>query len=199
MTDSGAVVTHPPRRLTRLTETDPSKPSEYRFEEVYEAHFEFVWRSLRRLGVPTSAVDDAAQDVFVVVHRRLAEFEGRSRLQTWIFGIALRVARTHRRRAAKASVLDPLPDELQGRAETRPDAVNESKEAWAVVEQFLAELDEDKRAVFVLADLEEHTAPEIAEALGVRINTVYSRLRAARRQFEAAVKRHHAKEERVKS
>lgn len=199
MTDSSAADTHPQRRLAGNENTESPTPSELRFEDVYEAHFDFVWRSVRRLGVPASAVDDAVQDVFVVVHRRLHEFEGRSKLQTWLFGIALRVARSHRRKAARASVLDPLPDDVEGRAEHRPDRVNEAQEAWAVVEAFLEELDDDKRAVFVLSELEEHTAPEIAAALGIRTNTVYSRLRAARKQFEAAVKRHRAKEERDES
>jgi RNA polymerase sigma-70 factor (ECF subfamily) len=197
MTDSGPGDTHPKRRLARSEDTDSPTPSELRFEDVYEAHFEFVWRSVRRLGVPASGVDDAVQDVFVVVHRRLADFEGRSSVKTWLFGIALRVARSHRRKAARASALDPLPDDVQGRAEHRPDHLNEAQQAWALVEAFLEELDEDKRAVFVLSELEEHTAPEIAEALGIRTNTVYSRLRAARKQFEATVKRHRAKEERV--
>ena len=62
------------------------------FERVYEEHFDFVWRSLRRLGVPRSALDDAVQEVFLVVHRRLAEFEGRSSLKTWLFGIAVHIA-----------------------------------------------------------------------------------------------------------
>ena len=197
MTDSGPGDTHPQRRLARSEDTDTPMPSEPRFEDVYEAYFEFVWRSLRRLGVPASGVDDAVQDVFVVVHRRLADFEGRSTVKTWLFGIALRVARSHRRKAARASVLDPLPDDVQGRVEHRPDHVHEAQQAWAVVEAFLEELDEDKRAVFVLSELEEHTAPEIAETLGIRTNTVYSRLRAARKLFESTVKRHHATEGRV--
>lgn len=195
MTDSGRAVTHPSRRLAPRDDTAAARPSEYRFEDVYDQHFDLVWRSLRRLGVPASGVDDAAQDVFVVVHRRLAEFEGRSKIETWLFGICLRVARSYRRKAARAAVHDPLPEELV--AEQRgPDAVAASRRAWAVVEGFLETLDEDKRAIFVLADLEELTAPEIAAALGIPLNTVYSRLRAARKRFEGVVKRYRAEEER---
>ena len=67
------------------------------FKEVYDEHFRFVWRSLRRLGVRESDVPDAVQDVFLVVHRRLAEFEGRSKVTTWLFGICFRVARDRRK------------------------------------------------------------------------------------------------------
>jgi RNA polymerase sigma-70 factor (ECF subfamily) len=157
-----------------------------RFEQVYEATFDFVWRSLRRLGVPEAALDDAAQDVFVVVHRRLPEFAGRSSLKTWVFGIAQHVASDHRRllrRKGGHEQLDPtMPDAAPDPAEltARAEAVRE-------LDRVLAALDEDKRAVFILAELEQLTAPEIAEAVGVPLNTVYSRLRAARRAFEAAL------------
>ncbi len=172
---------------------------ELRFEDVWDEHFDFTWRSLRRLGVRPDSVDDALQDVFFVVHRRLADFEGRSAVRTWLFGIALRVARSYRRKAARSSVLDPLGPELSADASQRPDAITESNQAKVLVDAFLESLDEDKRDVFILAELEEWTAPEIAESLGIRVNTVYSRLRAARKQFEQAVRRHRAKEARVES
>lgn len=173
-----------------------ARPRTYVFEAVYEEHFEFVWRSLRRLGVPEASADDAAQDVFLVVHRRLDEFEGRSALRTWLFGIALRVARSHRRRFARKGRHEPLPAEVAGDTEM-PEETLERRRAADFLDQFLDSLDEDKRAVFVLAELEQMTAPEIETALGVKLNTVYSRLRAARKAFEAAVGRHHAKEARV--
>src|SRR4051812_45143312 len=71
------------------------------FDAIYEEHFDFVWRSVGRLGVDAAAVEDAAQDVFVIAHRRLAGFEGRSSVKTWLFGIALRVSRDHRRSARR--------------------------------------------------------------------------------------------------
>jgi RNA polymerase sigma-70 factor (ECF subfamily) len=153
---------------------------------VYEQLFDFVWRSLRRLGVPRAGIDDAVQDVFVVVHRRLAAFEARSSLRTWVFGIALRVARDHRRRARRKGGHAPLdariPDEAPGPAESlaRSEAVRE-------LDRILGGLDEDKRAVFVLVEIEEMSAPEAAVALGANVNTVYSRLRAARREVLAAL------------
>lgn len=196
MTESRPPVTHSSERLARTDQTEPSTPSEHRFEEVYDQYFDFVWRSVRRLGVPANAVDDAVQDVFVVVHRRLGDFEGRSTVKTWLFGIALRVARSHRRKAARASLLDPLPDDVVADGADRPDVATESQQARDLVQRFLDGLDDEKRTVFILADLEEHTAPEIARALGIGVNTVYSRLRAARKQFESTVKRHRAREER---
>lgn len=165
------------------------------FGALYDEHFAFVWRSLRRLGVPSPLLEDAAQDVFVVVHRRLAEFEGRSSIRTWLFGIAVRVARTHRRRISRKERFDPLPIDLESPA-GRPDGEVEKRRAADFLERFLDSLDDEKRAVFVLAELEQMTAPEIESALGVKLNTVYSRLRAARKAFETAVRRHLAKDAR---
>lgn len=154
------------------------------FEQAYDQLFDFVWRSLRRLGVPAASIDDAVQDVFVVVHRRLVEFEGRSSLKTWVFAIALRVARDHQRSARRKGGHEPLDPRI---ADDTPGPVESLARAEAVreLDRILAALDEDKRTVFVLAEIEQMTAPEIAEALGINLNTVYSRLRLARRAFEA--------------
>jgi RNA polymerase sigma-70 factor (ECF subfamily) len=165
---------------------------------IYEEHFEFVWRSLRRLGVPPSAVDDATQDVFVVVHRRLREFDGKSRVKTWLFSIALNVALHHRRTLARRQPeLGPEPDEeLVDLGSASPQDETLRAEAARLVHSLLESLDDEKRAVLVLAHLEQMPAPEIAEALGIPLNTVYSRLRLARRQFDAALRRHDARERR---
>jgi RNA polymerase sigma-70 factor (ECF subfamily) len=162
-------------------------------EAIYEEHFDFVWRSLKRLGIPSAQLDDAVQDVFVVVHRRLGEFEGRSSLKTWLFGIALRVASVHRRTRARRPT-EPLvedPPDHAGRGAA--DALSEAAEAARLVQQLLDGMPEDRRAVFVLTELEEMTAKEISEALGVNLNTVYSRLRLARRDFDAALSRYRAR------
>jgi RNA polymerase sigma-70 factor (ECF subfamily) len=166
---------------------DPALGARPDFEEVYEAYFDFVWRSLRRLGVPEAQLDDAAQDVFLVVYRRLDEFEARSSLKTWIFGIVLRVTSTLRR-TARRKPTEPLADEPVALG-SAPEALTESREAARLVREILDELDDDRRAVFVLAELEQMTAPEISSALAVNLNTVYSRLRAARRDFDAALAR----------
>jgi RNA polymerase sigma-70 factor (ECF subfamily) len=167
----------------------------FEFEEVYEEHFDFVWRSVRRLGVAPSAVDDAAQDVFVIVHGRLAEFEGRSSLKTWLFGIVVHVARAHRRanlRSAGERAADPdsLPAPAPG-----PHEQATAAEAARLLYAVLDELSDERREVFVLMELEEVTAPDVALALGLKLNTVYSRLRHARHDFEAAVARRTAHDE----
>jgi len=165
------------------------------FGAVYDDHVDLVWRALRRLGVPETAIEDATQDVFLVVHRRLHEFEGRSSLSTWVYGIAVGVARnlrrTRRRRPEHPS--DGIEDELVSMAPS-PERGAVDSEAIALLERLLATLDPDKREVFVLAELEELTAPEIGAALGLNVNTVYTRLRAARAAFEQALVKFRSKE-----
>lgn len=156
-------------------------------ESLYRDHFDFVWRSVKHLGVADAAVDDAVQDTFVVAHRRLADFAGRSSPRTWLFGIALRVARDHRRsRTRRERFLEAF-----GHKPTPPTATPFEQtvrgEASRVLRGFLDTLPEEQRSVFVLAELEQLTAPEISEVLSVNLNTVYSRLRVARAAFNAAV------------
>jgi RNA polymerase sigma-70 factor (ECF subfamily) len=171
----------------------PNAAAELRdLAEVYEAHFDFVWRSLRRLGVPVSALDDAAHDVFLVVHRKLPEFEGRSALKTWLFSIALRVAQNTRRACAK-SQSEELDDNLADSTALGPDELTLRAESVQLGYRLLNQLDEGKRAVFILAELEQLPAAEIALALDIPMYTVYSRLRAARREFDAALLREQAR------
>ena len=160
------------------------------FQAVYDEYFKFVWRSLRRLGVPADALDDAVQEVFIIVHRRLADFEGRSSLKTWLFGIALNV-RQHAIRSAARQRSDELP-RPPSVSETTPQEQLLRAEAMALVYRALAELVPERRSVFVMAELEQMAAPEIAEVTGLPVNTVYSRLRLARRDFDAAIKRFRA-------
>jgi RNA polymerase sigma-70 factor (ECF subfamily) len=161
---------------------------------VFDQHADFVWRSLRRLGVPERSVDDAVQDVFIVVHRRLTEFEGRSSLRSWLFGIARRVAHDHRRRIGRKERGEELPEVLPDPDGSTPAGELERAQAVRTLHAILAALDDDKREVFILAELEQMTAPEIAAAIGANLNTVYSRLRAARAAFEQAVARHLARQ-----
>jgi RNA polymerase sigma-70 factor, ECF subfamily len=162
------------------------------WEELYEEHFDFVWRSLRRLGVPTSGLDDAAQEVFLVVFRRAANFEGRSTLKTWLFGIAYNVARHSARSGFRRE--EPLPEHVASAATDQEEAMSRAEAVRALYE-VLDGLDAEKRAVFVMAELEEMTAPEISEISGIPLNTVYSRLRAARSDFDAALRRRRARDE----
>jgi len=163
------------------------------FEAVYAEQFAFVWRNLRRMGVRDSALRDATQDVFLVVHRRLGEFERRAPLRSWLFSIVRRVALQHRRTARRRDVsgdddADSLPGTLAGPEQNATDA-----EALRFFLSLLDELDDDKRDVFVLSELEEMTASETAAALSCNINTVYSRLRAAREKLRAAYERRHGR------
>jgi RNA polymerase sigma-70 factor (ECF subfamily) len=171
----------PPESMARVAER--RKPLV--FDEVYEECVDFVWRSLKSLGVRDATLDDAVQDVFVVVHRRLADFEARSTVRTWVFGIAVRVARDHRRRERRKGGLEPLDFET---VDPMPGPHDEAATAEALrkVAIVLEALDDAKREVFVLSEIEELTAPEIAEALGINVNTVYARIRAARSEFRAA-------------
>jgi RNA polymerase sigma-70 factor (ECF subfamily) len=161
------------------------------FRDLYDTHVAFVWRNLRRLGVPESEADDRAQEVFVVAYRRYREFEERGHgPRAWLFQIALRVAsgaRRHRRRHPE------VPDGGQAMSqETIPppqvDAV-ERRQALDRLDAALATIDMGRRAVLVLHEIEEMTAPEIAQVLGIPLNTVYSRLRVARMELEQALMR----------
>jgi RNA polymerase sigma-70 factor (ECF subfamily) len=157
------------------------------FKEVYDAHFAFVWRSLRRLRVPESSLNDALQDVFVVVHRRMADFEGRAKVSTWLFGICLRVAKDYRRRAhVRREVLDDSNFALVSDPNSDTAAGAEQSQNLALFEAALDELELDQRAVFILFELENMTGDEIAESLQIPLGTVYSRLRLARQAFKKA-------------
>jgi RNA polymerase sigma-70 factor (ECF subfamily) len=164
------------------------------FDQVYEAHFSFVWRSAKRLGMRDASLDDAVQEVFVVVHRRLAEFEGRSSLRTWLFGITLRIVRDHRRSARRRDPgCEVDPDTLRATG-NGPAETAERAEAVRLLHALLDELDDERREVFVMSELEQMVMPEIADALGINVNTAYARLRAARQDFEQALTRHRARD-----
>ena len=157
------------------------------FRAIYKEHFRFVWRSLRGLGVPEAQVDDAVQEVFLVAYRRLQDFEGRSSVRTWLFGIVQRVASHVRRSAGRKGPHTELNESLEDMSPS-PAEHTERFEAMRRLERLLERMDEEKRTVFVLTELEGMTAPEIADMLDVKLNTVYSRLRLARQQFERAVR-----------
>jgi RNA polymerase sigma-70 factor (ECF subfamily) len=160
------------------------------FETIYREHFRFVWRTVRRLGIEGALVDDVVQEVFVVVHRRLGDFEGRSAAKTWLYGIVRRVVADHRR-TMRRKPLGTAPEgevlDAASAPEAGPEASAEQAERVRLLHRLLSGLDEAKREVFVLAELEGLTLAEIAEAIGANVNTVASRLRAARREFEAAL------------
>lgn len=169
------------------------------FQQVYEAHFHYIWRCLRGLGVSEHALDDAAHDVFLVVQRKLSSFDGsEARLTTWLYEIALRIGRRYRSQTAKdarrsVALLPPELDEASAEQVSVEQADRgcelEHAERLALARRALDALDADKREAFVLGCVEQRSAPEIAELTGVPLNTVYSRLRAARRVFAAEIAR----------
>lgn len=169
-------------------------PSALAFRDVYAAGAPFVWRTLRRLGVREADVEDACQEVFVVVHGKLATFVGGS-LKAWLFAIARRVASDHRRRA---STVREVPDEaaLDVAMPESQTATLDRARALRLLERALAGLSAEKREVFVLFELEELPMAEVAEAVGCPLQTAYSRLYAAREHVEAAVARQRAREAR---
>lgn len=158
-----------------------------RFAELYTAELPFVWTVLRRLGVPQDQVEDAAHDVFVVVHRQLDDFEGRSSERTWLYAIARRIAWRHRRslrrRARRHAALATL---ASARAEPEQHEGLRRREATALLHAFLESLDRPKREAFVLGELERLPRVSLGRALGVSPGTAYSRLRAARADFDEA-------------
>lgn len=188
ISNADAPLVHPG---TATHAADGNQPDE--IDRLYAEHFDFVWRSLRRLGVRSEELDDAAQDVFIVLLRRRAEFKGNSSHRTWLFGIANNVAHEYRRKRERAVRMTPVNEEhLEAQRDTGMSPLERasSNRALQLVDTFLASLDEDKRNVFILAELEQMSAPEIASALSVKPNTVYSRLRAARQAFSELLKRH---------
>ncbi len=176
-----------PATVSQSTEEQPRHAQV--FDSVYESYFDFVWRNLRRLGVEESSVDDAAHDVFLVVYRQLARFDGRNH-KSWLFAIAQRVA-WHYRRAYARLRTDPLAEEtLRDESTSSPDRSHETREARELVNVLLGQLSEERRVVFVLSELEQLGMPQIAEMLRIPLNTAYSRLRLARRDFSRNLKRH---------
>jgi len=159
---------------------------------VFRENMPFVFRALRRLGVAEADVDDVCQEVFVVVMRKLGEFEGRSQLRTWIYGICVRTASDYRKRAPRRREVlrddpwkSPSGGEQPGAIATySPLDAATASQARDILDRILARLDDDKRAVFVLYEIEELPMNEVAEALECPLQTAYSRLHAARKRVE---------------
>ncbi len=169
-------------------ESPPGAVEPRAFEAIYAEQFSFVWRCLRSLGVAPEALDDAAQEVFVVAHRRLAEFRGESSLRTWLYGILRNVAANQRRGALRRLRQLPLLHEPAAPS-PGPHERAQDREAAAFVQGFLVELDDKKRELFVLALIEQMSMPEVARALGIPLNTAYTRLRSVRLEFQRALAR----------
>lgn len=176
--------------MTVVSSVPAPPPSPEEFDAVYRANVDFVWRSLRRLGVRDAALDDATQEVFMVVHRRFHEFRPGSSIKAWLFAIAQRAASDQRRWVRRKGNLLPLHEDMPASSNASSPLDNAiTRQATDRVLEFLEKLDEPRRVAFILSDLEQMTAPEIGAALGVNINTVYYRIASARKAFAAFVER----------
>ncbi len=172
-----------------------NSPDLDRVAALFRAHFGFVRRVLRRCGVAEADLDDAVQEVFIVVHRRIDDFEGRASETTWLYAVAVRVASTLRRSASREKARrDKAGEQMHGAGAADPERELSRQEAGALLDRLLDELDGTKRTVFVLAELEGVPVPEIAQIMDANVRTTHSRLRLARKRFHAALERHHAQE-----
>ncbi len=171
------------------------------FDTLYDDTIDFVCRNTRRLGVAPAALDDVVQDVYVVVHRRLRDVVKPESLRAWLLSIVIRVVRDHHRSLRRKDpgqqpgAVRVDPEQLPDPRVNHPYASAEQADAVRLLHQLLGELDDAKREVFVLAELEEMTEMEISEVVGENVNTVHSRLRAARKAFDQAVERHRTRDE----
>jgi len=159
-----------------------------RFRTVFECEFDYVWTSLRRLGVHPRDLEDVAQDVFVHVHRKLDAYDPSRPIRPWLFAFAARSAADWRRLARHRVEL--LGIEREATASAPPaDVEIERRQDADLVARALECLDAERRAVFILHELDEFPMKEIAESLGVPLFTGYSRLRVAREEFTTAARR----------
>jgi RNA polymerase sigma-70 factor (ECF subfamily) len=178
----------------RLDATKSQDAASGGVSQIHAEHASFVWLTLQRFGVPPADVEDLLQEVFVVVHRRLSSFDGSSKMTSWLFGICIRVAAAHRRRAhfRRERCVAELPDPLSDAQTPEERAV--LKEAEGRLEAVLDRMDLEERAIFVMYEIDELSCETIAEILGVPVGTVYSRLHAARKAFRAELTRFEARE-----
>jgi RNA polymerase sigma-70 factor (ECF subfamily) len=172
----------------------PPLSADQRITDLMRNHFDFVWRSLRRLGLSAPDSDDGSQEVFLIASRKLSAIsEGSER--SFLFGAALKVASTRRRTLRRRPELaDAEVEERDEQSAPGPERLTELSRARELLQAVLDEMELDLKAAFVLYELEEQSVPQIAETLGVPVGTVASRLRAARAAFQAAVKRLQARE-----
>ena len=158
------------------------------FRQVYLQQFDYMWQTLRRLGVAAGDLEDAVHDVFVVVHRRLFDYDPSRPVRPWLFGIAYRIVSERRRRRSPEVPAEDHEVHAVADEQPSPEARFAAEQARRRVHGALDRLPIEQRAVVVMHDLEGRSASEVAEALGIPLNTVYSRLRLARAKFVAAVR-----------
>ena len=167
-------------------------------QTIYKKYFDFVWASARHLGAAGDAIDDVVQDVFIVIHYKLATLQRPEALRSWIYGIVRRTVSDYRRsRRTRDAAGARLGAELKSSRPSQPSPLDmaERSAELELLESVLADLGETKREVFVMVEVLEMTVPEVVQALEIPLNTAYSRLRLARQSFEEALARHEARDE----
>ena len=165
------------------------------FKAIYRQYFDFVWSSARRLGIEPSGMDDLIQEVFIAIHTKLHTLENPDALRSWIYGVVRRTASNHRRAKRARGEMRSDTTGFADTASLQPTPLEQTERSAEVqlLMNLLSELDEPKREIFALVEIEEFSVPDAADALGIPLNTAYSRLRAARLAFEAALARHEAR------
>jgi RNA polymerase sigma-70 factor, ECF subfamily len=162
------------------------RPQPLDLSALYAAHARVVWRTLARLGVSEASIEDAVQEVFLTAYQHRADFEGRSAVSTWLLGIAVRVAANARRSQDRQGFVVPLSVELPSDARGLDEALERRRRLFEL-DQVLRQLPDAQREVVVLMELEQLSAPEVAEVLSVNVNTIYSRLRLGRAALATAL------------
>lgn len=182
MTESRASTESPGVDAAVLSTTRPS------LRAVFDTEHGYVWNTLRRLGVREADLRDQCQEVFMVIHGLLPDYDPARPLRPWLFGIAYRIALRYRALARhRRESFEEAPDHPD--TAPRADEQVEAAERRALVLEAIASIDLQKRAVFVMSEIDGATMPEIAEALAIPLNTAYSRLRLAREEFAVAIHR----------
>jgi RNA polymerase sigma-70 factor (ECF subfamily) len=178
-----------PVRPARDATSAPAAPAgKLDFSDLFSKELDYVWFTLRRLGVPARDLEDVAHDVFMHVHKHLAEYDPRRPIRAWLFGFAYREASDYRRLARhRVEQLDGEMD-IADRSPSAAEQV-EQRQMLDIAWRALADLELERRAVFILHEVEGIPAPEIAETLKIPLNTAYSRLRLARKQFSRSLAR----------
>src|SRR5688572_7621202 len=167
-----------------MSSAPPPPPVSLDSETVVRENYEYVWRSLARLGAPYRDIEDLTQEVFLTAHHRLGSFDQTRPIRPWLFGIAYNVMRADRR-LARHRYEQVEADFEHGESDARQQAM----EAAGLVRAALSELEPERRAVFIMYELDGLDAATIADELGIPRNTVYSRLRVAREEFTRAVEK----------
>ena len=188
------------RRSDDVARSMPAPIDRPSFEQAYGESFDMVLRALRRYGVPQAQLEDALQEVFATVHDRLSSFERRSSLRTWVYGIARRVARNHRRRWREETFdpaqLDEIDNQLDNGARQRDASERnvEKLDAARLLYNLLAQLAPEQREILILVELEQMTVTEAAEVLEENRHTLQSRLRRAHEDLARAYRRQAAEQ-----